>query len=84
MRNYIDANPIFAIMNMNLTKKIIFIYLLISASALSVYAQNTIILRNGNELKGKVTTITLTEVNYIKAENLDGAVNAIPKKMCTQ
>ena len=46
--------------------------LLLSASML--YAQDIIILKNGETINGKVTEVGVNEIRYYKSENLDGPV----------
>ena len=54
---------------------LIFITFLLSVS---VYAQDIITLRNGNEIKAKVLEISNTEVKYKRFDNLQEATIAIP------
>ena len=44
-----------------------------------VSAHDVIILRNGAEIKAKVTEIALLEIKYRRVENLDGPVVVVPK-----
>lgn len=39
-----------------------------------------LVLKNGDEISGKVTEITLTEIKYKKCENLDGPIYTIAKE----
>ena len=57
-------------------KKVI-ILLLISVS---VYCQDTILLKNGTNLKSKILEINPTEIKYKSFDNLDGPVITIYKK----
>ena len=41
---------------------------------------DNMILKNGNEIKGKVTEITLDEIKYKKCDNLEGPTISIAKK----
>jgi hypothetical protein len=46
----------------------------------SIYAQDVITLKTGDEIKGKVTEITNSEVKYKRFENLDGPTIIIEKQ----
>jgi len=48
------------------------ILILLAAGILSANAQDVITLRNGNEIKAKVTEITPSEIKYKRYENLEG------------
>ena len=56
---------------------LIFILFLLGIS--SVYAQDVITLRNGDEIKAKVTEITSSEIRYKRFENLDGPTVVVPR-----
>lgn len=43
-------------------------------------AQDTIVLRDANELQAKVTSVGVNEIVYLKWENLEGPSYTIPKK----
>lgn len=45
-----------------------------------VMAQDTIVLRDANELQAKVTSVGVNEIVYLKWENLEGPSYTIPKK----
>jgi len=45
----------------------------------SVYAQDIITLRNGDEIKARVTEITPSEIKYKRFENLDGPTVTVAK-----
>ena len=55
--------------------KLIFLLFLTSAS---VYAQDVITLRNGNEIRARVIDISLSEIRYRRFENLDGPTIVVP------
>lgn len=59
-------------------KKIIFTFFILM-SVLSVFGQDVIIKKNGEEIKGKVKTVSDTEVEYIAANNPDGPVYKVSK-----
>ena len=46
--------------------KLIIVLIIFCISAFAVKAQDIIILKNGNELKGKVKEIAITEIKYTK------------------
>jgi len=56
----------------NRVKLFIFILCISGISGISVYAQDVITMRNGDEIKAKVTEITSSEIKYKRFENLDG------------
>lgn len=52
---------------------------LLSLAALHVAAQDIIVMRNGDEVKAKVTKVGTTEVEYHKWSNQDGPVYSVAK-----
>jgi hypothetical protein len=60
-------------------KKVIIICILMCLG-LASYAQDVITLRSGDEIKGKVTEISPTEIRYKRADNPDGPTVVIAKK----
>ena len=60
-------------------KKILIFQSLLFLISTLTHAQDVIILRNGEELKGKVIEITLSEIKYKKTENLEGPLISIAK-----
>ena len=57
-------------------KHLIFVLLL---SGASVYAQDIITLRNGDEIKARVLEISSSEIRYKRFDNLGGATVVIPR-----
>jgi hypothetical protein len=55
------------------------ILFLLAAGILSANAQDVITLRNGNEIKAKVTEITSSEIKYKRFENLEGPTVVMEK-----
>jgi len=54
-------------------KKICMVFfILLLGGVFSIYAQDIITLKNGNEIKAKVLEITPTEIKYKRYENLEG------------
>ncbi|MCL2414516.1 MAG: hypothetical protein FWC94_04605 [Bacteroidales bacterium] len=58
-------------------KRLIFIILLLLGA--SAYAQDIITLRNGNEIRARITEISATEIRYLRFEHLDGPTRVIPR-----
>ena len=48
------------------------VFFLMMCCAVTVYAQDVITLKNGDEIKAKVTEITSSEIKYKRYDNLDG------------
>ncbi len=65
-------------------KKIIFLWIMLSACISNVYCQDTIVLRNGDLVKSKVMEITQSEIKYKKFENLNGPLFNILKSEVLQ
>ena len=59
-------------------KNLLFTLLLI-VSNISIYAQDTIVFKNGDKIKSKVLEVTTTEIKYKKFENIDGPTYSILK-----
>jgi hypothetical protein len=59
--------------------KNLLIALLLTVFNISIYAQDNITLKNGDEIKSKVLEVTTTEVKYKKYDNLDGPIYTISK-----
>jgi hypothetical protein len=59
-------------------QRLILIFLLMGAVSV-MHAQDMITLKNGDEIKAKVTEISSTEIRYKRFDNLDGPVVVIPK-----
>jgi hypothetical protein len=59
--------------------KKIFLFLICIYSFSSVFAQDNIILKNGDEIKAKVLEVTITDVKYKKYENQEGPIYTISK-----
>ncbi len=57
----------------------LFITGILFATALPCYAQDIITLKNGDEIKAKVTEISSTEIKYKRFENLEGPTVVISK-----
>lgn len=49
-------------------------------SPLSLFAQDLIVKKNGDEVKAKVLEISVTEIKYKNFENIDGPLYTIPKQ----
>lgn len=63
---------------MNLLKnKTVVLWMLICVNAMQGYAQDVILLKNGNELNGKIIETTLNEIKYRKSENINGPLISI-------
>jgi len=60
-------------------KKFITLFLLMAGMAIVVNAQDVITLKNGNEIKAKVTEITASEIKYLRFDNLEGPTIVIAK-----
>jgi len=58
-------------------KRLIFTILFLFGA--SLYAQDIITLRNGNEVRARVTEISATEIRYLRFDNLDGPTRIIPR-----
>jgi hypothetical protein len=56
-----------------------FIFIIAFLWATSVYAQDLIVLRDGNIIEAKVTEITPTEIKYKRSNNLNGPTIVIDK-----
>ena len=59
-------------------RKLSFLFLL-AAGIFSANAQDVITMRNGNEIKAKVTEITSSEIKYKRFENLEGPTVVVAK-----
>jgi len=57
-------------------KKILILILLLSS--ISIYAQDVITLRTGEQIKARVTEISQTELRYKRFEHLDGPTIVVP------
>lgn len=60
-------------------KKIIVTAFIILSASLSILAQDLIIKKNGEEIKGKVKLISSTDVEYARTENPDGPSYKVAK-----
>ena len=60
-------------------KRFILSLLCLISFAVTLLAQDNIIMRNGKEIKGKVEEVTLDEIKYRKADNLTGPVYTVLK-----
>jgi len=60
-------------------KKLITLFLLMAGMAVAVNAQDVITLKNGDEIKAKVTEISSSEIKYKRFDNLDGPTIVIVK-----
>ena len=60
-------------------KKYLLLVLLLMSSSSILFGQDIIILKDGSELKGKVTEIGLNEIKYRKVENLEGPAYVLDK-----
>jgi len=58
-------------------KRLIFTTLFLFGA--SLYAQDIITLRNGNEVRARITEISATEIRYLRFDNLDGPMRIIPR-----
>jgi len=58
-------------------KRLIFTTLFLFGA--SLYAQDIITLRNGNEVRARITEISATEIRYLRFDNLDGPTRIIPR-----
>ena len=59
--------------------RINFLILILFLSGISVYAQDVITLKNGDEIKAKVTEISSSEIRYKRFENLEGPTVIVAK-----
>jgi hypothetical protein len=59
-------------------KKLSILFLLMTW-AFTVHAQDVITLKNGNEIKAKVTEISSSEIKYKRFDNLEGPTVVVPK-----
>jgi len=59
--------------------KLSFLVLFLVGSIYSVYAQDIILLKNGNEIQAKVLEITQAEIKYKRYDNIDGPTISINK-----
>ena len=60
-------------------KRLVFSIIFLVAMGISMYAQDVITLRNGDEIKAKVTEITSSEIKYKRFDNFDGPTVVIAK-----
>jgi len=60
-------------------KKLITLFLLMAGMAVAVNAQDVITLKNGDEIKAKVTEISSSEIKYKRFDNLEGPTIVIVK-----
>jgi len=58
-------------------KQFILIFILLF-SCISLFAQDIITLRNGDEIRARITEVSPTEIRYRQFENLSGAVWVLP------
>jgi len=63
----------------SLKNRVNLLFFILYISSISVYAQDIITLRNGNEIKAKVTEITPSEIKYKRFENLEGPTVTVAK-----
>ena len=61
----------------HIKNKVVIILILMCSAAIRGYAQDVILLKNGNELNGKVIETSLNEIKYRKAENINGPLISI-------
>ena len=63
----------------NMKNRASHLILILFLSGISIYAQDVITLRNGNEVKAKVTEINSSEIKYKRFDNLDGPTVVVPR-----
>ena len=61
-------------------KALIITLLFLLPCAFSVHAQDVITLKNGDEIKAKVTEISPSEIKYKQLDNLEGPTRVIEKE----
>ena len=55
-------------------KKLYFFFVILFFAAVSSYAQDTIVFRNGDEVQAKILEVSDTEMKYYLWDNLNGPV----------
>ena len=77
--NLNSGNSVEFSLNGMMNRVTLFILILLLSGISSVYAQDVITLRNGDEIKARVTEITPSEIKYKRFENLDGPTVTVSK-----
>lgn len=60
-------------------KKILFIILTLSLFVTSIFSQDTITKKTGEDISAKITEVTQTEIKYKRFDNLEGPIYSILK-----
>ena len=60
-------------------KRILFVILTLGLFTISIYSQDIITTKSGEDIKAKITEVTQTEIKYKKFDNLEGPIFSILK-----